>query len=68
MPCQVVTAPFNIWTREEFDKWVGAATREHVAENVERFNMPTPTEDEIMMIMSMVASEINYTIVPAGNA
>lgn len=68
MPCQVVTAPFNIWTREEFDRWVGAATREHVAENVERYDMPPPTEAEIMQIMAMVASEINFNIVPAGNA
>lgn len=68
MPIQVATAPYNIWTREEFDKWISVSTREHIAENLERFALPEPSEDEVQMIMAMVVSEINYNIVPAGNA
>lgn len=69
MPCQVLTAPYNIWTREEFDQWVGAATREHLAaESAGQVDIPPPTEDEIIWVMGRVVAEINLTIVPAGNA
>jgi hypothetical protein len=67
MPKTVQIAPYNIWTRAEFDKWIGDSVRAHVAESLERFGLEPPTDIELQQLMAMVVSEINYNIVPAGN-
>jgi hypothetical protein len=62
----VLTVPTNVWTREEFEAWIAENVNEALSE---RHPSAAPaTEQEIAELMRVMVSEVNYAIMPAGNA
>ena len=61
-----LTIPTNIWTREEFESWIAENVTDVLSQRLP--SAPPATEQEIAELMQLMISEVNYGIMPAGNA
>lgn len=66
-PPLALIAPQNIWTRTEFDGWINEMVGEEVNARRE-LGMDPPADGDFHRIMASIVYNLNYGIVPAGNA
>jgi hypothetical protein len=64
-PMMMATAPNNVWTRLEFETWIGALAKQEIEA---RGKAPPLTDTEVEGLMEMIVYSLNTGIVPAGNA
>jgi hypothetical protein len=60
------TEPTNIWTREQFDRFVADVARAYLADKPP--GGITVSDDEFRQLVEMITSDIAASSSPAGNA
>jgi hypothetical protein len=60
------TEPTNIWTREQFDRFVADVARAYLADQPP--GGITLSDDQFRQLMEMITSDIAASYSPAGNA